>query len=58
MIVGVFLIFYGLNIMVFWGEVSLVMVYSEAYMYKNVVFFVLFFAMMIVYLIYGAYSNK
>ena len=57
-IIAVFITFYGLNIIWFWGDVSLAMSYSDASMWFNVAFFVFTVLHFVAYLVYGRYSNK
>lgn len=57
-IIAVFIVFYGLNIVWFWGDVSLAMSFTDASMWFNVAIFIFTVIHFVVYLIYGKYSNN
>ena len=57
-IIGVFMVLYALNIIWFWGDVSLAMANSEGSMWFNVGIFIYTIAFFVAYLIYGKRSNN
>ncbi len=56
-IVLVFIVFYSVNVIIFWGLCSLSMAFSRHYMWVSVAMFASNFLFFVGYLIYGRKSN-